>query len=115
MACSSPPPRRSTSESASVLASEPGLYSLVLDFEGVNFVDSQGAAKIGELHELTDANGVELRLARVKPDVSDVLAADGLIDRIGRDRIHGNVHRAVEAAQAANGRRDANAERPAMA
>ena len=79
-----------------ILASQPGLHSLVLDLEGVNFVDSQGAAKMSELLELTDANGVELRLARLKPDVADVLAADGLIDRIGRDRIHGNVHRAVE-------------------
>ena len=52
-----------------ILGSQPGLHSLVLDLEGVNFVDSQGAAKLGELHELTDANGVELRLARVKPDV----------------------------------------------
>ena len=83
-----------------ILGSQPGMHSLVLDLEGVNFVDSQGAAKLGDLRELTDANGVELRLARVKPDVSDVLAADGLIDRIGLDRIHGNVHRAVEAAQA---------------
>ena len=89
-----------------------GLHSLVLDLEGVNFVDSQGAAKMSELHELTDANGVELRLARLKPDVSDVLAADGLIDRIGRDRIHGNVHRAVEAAQAASARRQADAAHP---
>ena len=74
-------------------AASPGCTRVVLDLEGVNFVDSQGAAKLSELHELTDANGVELRLARLKPDVSDVLAADGLIDRIGRDRIHGNVHR----------------------
>ena len=69
--------------------------------EGVDFVDSQGAAKLGDLHELTDANAIDLRLARVKPDVSRVLAADGVIDRIGRDRIHGNVHRAVEAAKRA--------------
>ena len=86
-----------------ILGSQPDLHSLVLDFEGVNFVDSQGAAKMTELHELTDTNGVELRLARLKPDVADVLAADGLIDLIGRDRIHGNVHRAVQAAQAAQG------------
>ena len=85
-----------------ILASQPGLHSLVLDLEGVNFVDSQGASKLKELFELTDATGVGLRLARLKPDVSDVLAADGLIDLIGRDRIHGNVHRAVEAAQAAD-------------
>jgi high affinity sulfate transporter 1 len=81
-----------------ILISQPDLRTLVLDLEGVNFVDSQGAAKLSELHEETEASGVELRLARVKPEVAAVLAADGLIDRIGRDRIHGNVHRAVEAA-----------------
>ena len=88
-----------------IFASQTGLHSLVLDLEGVNFIDSQGAAKMSELHEVTEANGVELRLARLKPGVSDVLAADGLIDLIGRDRIHGNVHRAVEAAQASARRR----------
>ena len=40
---------------------------------------------------------VELRLARVKPQVLAVLRADGVVDRIGADHIHGNVHRAVEA------------------
>ena len=71
--------------------------ALVLDLEGVNFVDSQGAAKLAEIHELTEANGVTLRLARLKPKAYAVLQADGLIDRIGADHIHGNVHRAVEA------------------
>jgi sulfate permease, SulP family len=71
--------------------------ALVLDFEGVNFVDSQGAAKVAEIHELTDADGVTMRLARVKPQVFAVLQADGIIDRIGADHVHGNVHRAVEA------------------
>ena len=71
--------------------------ALVLDLEGVNFIDSQGAAKLTEIHELTEADGVTLRLARVKPQVLAVLEADGIVDRIGADRIHGNVHRAVEA------------------
>ena len=53
-----------------ILGSQLDLHSLVLDLEGVNFVDSQGAAKVKELFELTDATGVELRLARLKPDVS---------------------------------------------
>ena len=69
----------------------------MLDLEGVNFVDSQGAAKLTEIHELTEADGVTLRLARVKPQVLAVLQADGVVDRIGADHIHGNVHRAVEA------------------
>ena len=71
--------------------------ALVLDLEGVNFIDSQGAAKVTEIHDLTEADGVTLRLARVKPQVYAVLQADGIIDRIGADHIHGNVHRAVEA------------------
>jgi hypothetical protein len=40
---------------------------------------------------------VTLHLARVKPTVFELLSRDGVIDRIGKDRIHGNVFRAVEA------------------
>jgi high affinity sulfate transporter 1 len=71
--------------------------SLVLDLEGVNFIDSQGAAKLTEVHQLLVAEGATLRLARVKPPVLAVLRADGFVDRIGSDHLHGNVHRAVEA------------------
>ena len=76
---------------------EPGRRALVLDLEGVNFVDSQGSAKISELYALVEADGVSLRLARVKPQVLSVLEADGIIERIGADRVHGNVQLAVEA------------------
>jgi high affinity sulfate transporter 1 len=79
------------------LADDGRPVALVLDLEGVNFIDSQGSAKLTEIHGLTQADGVTLRLARVKPHVRAVLEADGLVDRIGADRIHGNVHRAVEA------------------
>jgi sulfate permease, SulP family len=71
--------------------------ALVLDLEGVNFVDSQGAAKLQELHELAHDSGIALRLARLKPQVRAVLEADGIVELIGADHIHGNVHRAVEA------------------
>ena len=53
--------------------SEPPLHALVIDLEGVDFVDSQGAAKLVELHEVAEADGVTLRLARVKPQVLAVL------------------------------------------
>jgi SulP family sulfate permease len=86
------------------------LRALVLDLEGVNFIDSQGAAKLAEIHQLTNADGVRLRLARVKPRVLTVLLADGIVDRIGADHIHGNVHRAVEADLAD----DAQTEAPAL-
>jgi high affinity sulfate transporter 1 len=71
--------------------------ALVLDLEGVDFIDSQGAAKLTEIRQLTEADGVTLRLARVKPQVFTVLQADGVIDRIGPDHIHGNIDLAVEA------------------
>jgi SulP family sulfate permease len=80
-----------------------GSRALVLDLEGVNFVDSQGSGKVAEVYELTRAADVTLRLARVKPQVRSVLVADGVIELVGADHVHGNVHRAVEA-QLAEGR-----------
>jgi sulfate permease, SulP family len=73
------------------------LHAIVLDLEGVDFIDSQGASKLKDLHELTQSDGVTLRLARVKPSVLKVLRADGLVDLIGADNIHGNVDRAISA------------------
>jgi sulfate permease, SulP family len=81
----------------SILEQRGQLDALVLDLEGVNFIDSQGAAKLRELHELTEADGVAFRLARVKPNVYRVLQTDGFVDEIGADHIHGNVQRAVRA------------------
>ena len=78
-----------------------GSRAVVLDLEGVNFVDSQGSAKVAEIHELTRAIDVTLRLARMKPQVRSVLVADGVIELVGADHVHGNVHRAVEAELAA--------------
>jgi sulfate permease, SulP family len=80
-----------------VALSTPGISGIVLDCEGIDFIDSQGSAKMRELLELTDQAGVTLRLARVKPAVREVLERDGVLDRIGDDKTHGNVDQAVEA------------------
>ena len=82
---------------AMIMDGEPRVHALVLDLEGVDFVDSQGAAKLAEIDEVTEADGVTLRLARLKPQVAAVLDADGTIALLGADRVHGNVHQAVEA------------------
>jgi hypothetical protein len=68
---------------------------VVLDFEGVNYVDSQGSEKVGETFELVRARSIELRLARVKPAVMDVLRRDGVVDRVGESRFYGNVFEAA--------------------
>ena len=71
------------------------LDAVVLSLEGVDYIDSQGAGQLTEIHEFLREQGVSLRLARVKPQVRSVLVADGLVDRLGADHIHGNVQRAV--------------------
>jgi anti-anti-sigma factor len=73
------------------------IHAVVVSFEGVGFIDSQGAAKLTEMHERLAADGITIRLARVKPEVLRVMQAEGITDRIGADHVHGNVHRAVEA------------------
>jgi len=76
---------------------DPRPRAFILDLEGVNFIDSQGAAKLTEIQTFSAARRITLRLARVKPHVRAVLESEGIIDRIGADHVHGNVHRAVEA------------------
>jgi high affinity sulfate transporter 1 len=83
-----------------LIQESPDLTGVVLDCAGINFVDSQGSAKLGDIVELCEQAGTTLRLARVKPSVRTVLERDGVLQRIGTDHLHGNVHRAVEAQQA---------------
>ena len=80
-----------------VALSTPGITAIVLDCEGIDFIDSQGSAKMGEILELTKQAGVSLRLARLKPVGFEILRREGFLERIGADRIHGNVYRAVQA------------------
>ena len=74
---------------------DPKLHTVVLDFEGVNFIDSQGAYVLGELLELASSRDIQLRLTRVKTTVKTVLQRDGFIDRLGESRIYGNIYEAA--------------------
>jgi SulP family sulfate permease len=71
--------------------------AVVLDCAGVDFIDSQGSEKLGELRRLADASEATLRLARVKPHVRSMLAADGVLEELGEDHVHRNVYDAVAA------------------
>ena len=84
------------------LPGEQPLHAVVLDLEAVSLVDSQGAAKLAEILDFAESREIEVRLARVKPAVAAVLERDGFLTRLGPNRIHGNVHRAVEAQLAAD-------------
>jgi anti-anti-sigma factor len=80
-----------------VALSAPNVSGIVLDCEGMDFIDSQGSAKLREIFELTERAGVTLRLARVKPAVRELLRRDNVLDRVGDHRIHGTIPQAVEA------------------
>ena len=67
----------------------------MLDFEGVNFIDSQGTDKVAEILSLATSYDIELRLARVKTEVKMLLQRDGVIDRLGESHIYGNVYEAA--------------------
>jgi len=97
-----------------VALTTPGIHCLVLDCVAMDFIDSQGSAKLREIVELTDQAVVTLRLARVKPSVRDLLERDGVLEQLGADHLHQSVAAAVDAdtaevteASRAQGRPDA--------
>jgi len=77
------------------LQADPPLQTVVIDFEGINFIDSQGSAKVAELVELANNYDIKLRLTRLKAQVMVVLRRDGVIDKLGEDHIYGNVYEAA--------------------
>lgn len=80
-----------------IIHSTPDLTGVVLDCAGINFIDSQGAAKMNDVVTLARDSGITLRLARLKKGVRATLERDGVLERIGTDHLHGNVDRAVRA------------------
>jgi SulP family sulfate permease len=86
-----------------VALSTPEIAGIVLDCEGMDFIDSQGSAKMREILDLTDQAGVTLRLARVRPAVRELLARDGVLSAIGDGKTHDDVDHAVAAQMAAQG------------
>jgi SulP family sulfate permease len=68
---------------------------VVLDLRSVNFLDSQGASKVGEIADFLHKEGVAFKLAHVKPGVMEVLTRDGQTERIGASNIYPNIDQAV--------------------
>jgi high affinity sulfate transporter 1 len=86
-----------------VALTSPDVGCLVLDCVAIDFIDSQGSAKMREIVELTDQAGMTLRLVRMKPAVSDLLDRDGVLERVGRDHVHQSIAAAVDAHMAEAG------------
>lgn len=81
-------------------APDPPVDRVVIDFESVNFIDSQGANELDRLVQAADARGISLHFARLKTAVRSVLDADGVIELLGAERVHTSIDDAVNAALA---------------
>jgi SulP family sulfate permease len=80
-----------------LVLSTPPIGCIVVDCQGVNFVDSQGSAKLQEIVELCTGAGVVFRMSHVKPGVRALLARDGVLELIGSSRVHDTIPQAVDA------------------
>lgn len=72
------------------------LELVILDCQSISFIDSQGAEKIARIARDLRAKGIDFRLARVKPDVLEVLERDGIVAELGADHVHLDVDDAVD-------------------
>ena len=71
--------------------------AVILDFVGVNVVDSQGAGELARLIEILEREGRSLRLSKLGAMAAAVLETDGVIGRLGADRVHADLAEAVRA------------------
>ena len=86
VASSSPPRTLSKTGYETSSTTGPTSAGLVLDCEGINFIDSQGSAKLAEIARLANESSITVRLARLKPIVAGTLERDGVLERIGIDQ-----------------------------
>jgi len=75
---------------------DPPLNSIILSMEGVNFIDTEGADTLMKIALAGKDQNIDLHLARVKPQVLEVLQRDGVVDLIGAEHIHDDIAAAVE-------------------
>jgi high affinity sulfate transporter 1 len=73
---------------------EPPLHTIVLSFEGINFIDSQASEAIGKIIDLAHSHDIEIGVSRLKARVRGVLERDGVIDLLGVDRIYATTYEA---------------------
>ncbi len=74
----------------------PPVTMVLIDMEGVNYLDLEGCDMLNEITKNMKGVGVEIHLARVKHEVMELLAKDGVDEIMGREHIHNKVFEAVQ-------------------
>jgi len=72
------------------------LSGVILSMEGVDFIDTEGADTIKAIAEAGEQRNIDLHLARVKPQVAEVLERDGILDVMPMEHFHSDIASAVE-------------------
>ena len=80
-----------------VEVTEPTPKVILVDFESVTDIDATALIAIGDLIEELELAGIELRLARVRVHVLDIMRTTGLDELIGHEHIYDSVHAGVDA------------------
>ncbi|MGD8988149.1 MAG: sodium-independent anion transporter, partial [Syntrophobacterales bacterium] len=75
---------------------DPPVREVLIDMEGVNYIDLEGSDMLAEIAKDMGGVGVEIHLARVKHEVMEMLEKDGVDKIIGRDHIHDKVADGVQ-------------------
>jgi high affinity sulfate transporter 1 len=74
----------------------PPVTMVLIDMEGVNYIDIEGSDMLNEITKDMKGVGVEIHLARVKHEAIEMLEKDGVDQIIGHDHIHAKVVEAVQ-------------------
>jgi sulfate permease, SulP family len=78
-------------------SANPEVRSVLICASGINDIDASGVEMIESLHAALRGEGLELYLAAVKKQVSDVLERAGFFDELGRTRLFATDAAAVAA------------------
>ena len=74
----------------------PPVSRVLIDMEGVDYIDLEGSDMLGEIATNMQSTGVDIHIARVKGAVMSMLERDRVDRTIGHDHIHDSVFEAVQ-------------------
>ncbi len=72
------------------------LSGVIISMEGVNFIDTEGADLLRKIALAGIEKNVDVHLARVKPEIIEVMERDGVIEALGPGHIHPDIASAVD-------------------
>jgi MFS superfamily sulfate permease-like transporter len=80
-----------------LVAADPAVRWVLVDAEAINDIDITGTDMLGELKDELGRSNIELRFARMKANVLDVIRRAGLEETIGADHFYPSVQTGVDA------------------